>query len=136
MKDGPEGDTVACELKVVEVGTNNDGKPITSCVVVPVEDGVAPQEKKAAKEPASNRTFREAFDEASITHGQMILIRNDGPQVRAVDLAHVQAEFNQRWATGELNLKKRADAQRNTFKRAKDRLSLEYPTWVQGVWKA
>jgi hypothetical protein len=35
MKDGPEGDVVASRLEPVRVGTDSDGEPITSCVVVP-----------------------------------------------------------------------------------------------------
>jgi hypothetical protein len=37
MKDGPEGATVVSHLEAVEVGNDEDGEPITSCVVVPVE---------------------------------------------------------------------------------------------------
>ena len=36
MKDGEsEGDTIASRLEVVEVGTDEDGEAITSCIVVP-----------------------------------------------------------------------------------------------------
>jgi hypothetical protein len=41
MKDGPEGDIIANRLEVVEVGTDEDGDPISSCVVVPVEGQAA-----------------------------------------------------------------------------------------------
>ncbi len=41
MKDGPEGDTVVSRLEAVEVGIDQDGDPITSCVVVPVDGGLA-----------------------------------------------------------------------------------------------
>jgi hypothetical protein len=34
MKDGPEGDVIASRLEVVEVGVDQHGKPVTSCVVV------------------------------------------------------------------------------------------------------
>jgi hypothetical protein len=37
MKDGPEGDTLASCLTPVEVGTDQDGDSITSCIVEPVE---------------------------------------------------------------------------------------------------
>jgi hypothetical protein len=37
MKDGVEGDTIASRLKAVEVGVDDDGEPITSCVVVDTE---------------------------------------------------------------------------------------------------
>jgi AAA domain len=36
MKDGPEGDTLLSRLQVVTVGVDDDGDPITSCVVVPI----------------------------------------------------------------------------------------------------
>ncbi len=41
MKDGPEGDTFTSRLESVEVGTDEDGDPITSCVIVPAEGGEA-----------------------------------------------------------------------------------------------
>jgi AAA domain len=37
MKDGPEGEVIASRLERVELGTDEDGDPITSCVVVPAE---------------------------------------------------------------------------------------------------
>ena len=37
MKDGPEGDEINSKLEPVEVGTDDDGDLITSCVVVEAE---------------------------------------------------------------------------------------------------
>jgi hypothetical protein len=37
MKDGPTGDTIVSRLESVEVGIDEDGDPITSCVVLPSE---------------------------------------------------------------------------------------------------
>jgi hypothetical protein len=37
MKDGPEGDTIVSRLEPVDVGTDQDGDKITSCVVVPAD---------------------------------------------------------------------------------------------------
>ena len=39
MKDGPEDDVIASTLESVEVGTDDYGDPITSCVVVPADPG-------------------------------------------------------------------------------------------------
>jgi AAA domain len=36
MKDGPEGATFTSSLQVVEVGTDQTGKPITSCAIAPI----------------------------------------------------------------------------------------------------
>ena len=38
MKDGAEGDAIVSRLETVEVGRDEDGDPITSCVVLPTED--------------------------------------------------------------------------------------------------
>jgi AAA domain len=37
MKDGPEGDTIVSRLEKVDLGMDDDGEAITSCVVVPAE---------------------------------------------------------------------------------------------------
>jgi AAA domain len=37
MKDGAEGEVLVNKLEVVEVGTDADGEPITSCVVLPAD---------------------------------------------------------------------------------------------------
>lgn len=46
MKDGPEGASFASQLEVVEVGTDDAGKPITSCAIVPVD--AAPASAKSS----------------------------------------------------------------------------------------
>jgi len=46
MKDGPEGDIIASRLERVEIGTDIDGDPITSCVVRPI-DTPPPTTRKA-----------------------------------------------------------------------------------------
>ena len=45
MKDGPEGDRIVCRLEVVEVGLDEDGDPVTSCVIVPTEAAAKPEKK-------------------------------------------------------------------------------------------
>ncbi len=39
MKDGPEGDELFFRLEPAEVGTDEEGEPITSCIVVEAEKG-------------------------------------------------------------------------------------------------
>jgi hypothetical protein len=41
MKDGPEGETIVSRLEPIEVGTDQDGDPVTSCVVEPVDGAAA-----------------------------------------------------------------------------------------------
>ena len=64
MKDGPEGDVVASRLDAVEVGTDDDGHPITSCVVVPVDDFLVTTASKAPRLTKAAQTALRALVEA------------------------------------------------------------------------
>jgi hypothetical protein len=64
MKDGPEGDVLTCRLDRVDVGTDPDGDPITSCIVVPVEDATprpAARVKLTNRERLAMRSLAEAL---------------------------------------------------------------------------
>ncbi len=68
MKDGAEGDTLASTLRVVELGEDEDGEPITSCVVEPAEPGATQRTAKAKGLTAAAKvalgTLRKALAEA------------------------------------------------------------------------
>jgi hypothetical protein len=93
----------------------------TASVMAQAEDQAAAHaaapKTKTRKETKVIRTFRDAFTEALDTDGTPIQVRGDGPEVRAVDVQKVRAEFERRYATGEADPKKRADASRKAFKR-------------------
>jgi hypothetical protein len=136
LKDGQEGDTIVSELEAITVGTEHDGEAITSCVVRPVETELrlgppSIGKKKGRGESKSLRTFRDAFIEALDTSGKFIHVRSDGPQVRAVNVNDVKWQFNRRWATGEGEPEKRAEAQRKAFDRLLKSLPPEFTTCVQ-----
>ena len=57
MKDGQEGDYLVSSLEVVEIGLDEDGEPISSCVIVPVE-GMAPTRKKPKLAPVPRAGLR------------------------------------------------------------------------------
>ena len=61
MKDGPEGDMIASRLERVDLGSDEDGDPITSCIIVPVETS----ETKAAEGPRLTKNQQTMF---SILH--------------------------------------------------------------------
>jgi hypothetical protein len=131
---------IASKLEQVTVGTDEDGDPITACVVVPVQDGATPAAvPKSRKETKVVRTFREAFTEALDTDGNTIQVRGDGPTVRAVDVQAVRLEFERRYATGEADPKKRSEASRKAFKRTMAELPAQFATEAQEgrelVWK-
>lgn len=62
MKDGPEGDVIASRLEIVEVGLDQHGKPITSCVVVEADS--LPEQQSEAKLSLNQQTFFAILHEA------------------------------------------------------------------------
>jgi hypothetical protein len=62
MKDGAEGATFTSSLQVIEVGTDNAGKVMTSCAVVPIE-GVATPRARTPKLPATTKLALELLRE-------------------------------------------------------------------------
>jgi len=139
-KDGPEGATIASRLEQVELGRDDDGDPVTACVVVPVEDGATPvAASKSRKETKVVRTFREAFAEALDDGGEAIQVRGTGPTVKAVDVQAGRREFERRHATGEADGKKRAEASRKAFKRTMAELPAQFATETREgrelIWK-
>ncbi len=119
MKDGAEGEQVASRLEAIEVGTDETGKSITSCVVVKVEAS-AIRETKTAKLSRSARALRDAIVEALDAHGADTVIC--GNTVRAVALGHVRDEFGRRYVTAEPDPAKAANAKSKAFRRSLDRL--------------
>jgi hypothetical protein len=108
---------------------------------MPFEGDVAPVAARG-REPTTHREFRDAFNEAMLNFGQIIRVRGDGPQVKAVAASYIRHEFRQRHATGETDPKKRYEASRKAFNRALNdpKLWKEYPRWASGaddwVWQA
>jgi hypothetical protein len=79
MKDGPEGDVVASRLEAVEVGTDDDGHPITSCVVVPVDGSVVTTTSKASRLTKAAQTALRALVEAVTECGDIPPASNHMP---------------------------------------------------------
>jgi hypothetical protein len=103
MRDGPEGERIVSRLKPVEVGTDQEGDPITSCIVVPADADDAP----ATSAPVSSAKVKlalEALDAAA------------GPDGWA-EPATWRDEMRER---GVIN--RNAANPRNAFKRVKDKL--------------
>ena len=62
LKDGLEGDAIYSALERVELGTDDDGDPITTCVVVPVE-GAPPKASPDRKLSDRQRLAVDALEE-------------------------------------------------------------------------
>jgi AAA domain len=133
-KDLPEGAVIGSQLEVVEIGVDQDEDPITSCHVVP--SAVAEVSVSETKETDTIRIFRAAFTEAVDSFGEMVRVRGDGPQVRAVEVSKVREEFERRYLTGEGDPKKRKEAARKAFGRAIKKLPPKFAnaTWNDQEW--
>jgi AAA domain len=132
MKDGEEGDKVACRFEVVEVATDSNGQPITSCVMVPADDVPAAALAKPARMPKTAQTALKALKEAIAECGEAAPASNHIP-------ADVKVTTIERWriyaykcgiSAGEDRAKQKA------FKSAFDHLngSGEVAVWDNHVW--
>jgi hypothetical protein len=114
MKDGPHGDVVASRLDVEDVGVDEDGDTITSCVVLPQEN--MPTPTKASGWSRGLTVFREAATEALLEHGRDHRVAGDGPVVKACSVAEVRDVHKRLYVhNGEGD---RSEAERKAWSRA------------------
>jgi len=92
MRDGAEGTQIVVKSKVLEVGDDANGRPLTSLVVERYDEsanvGVGPRRDW----PPSLKVFRAALVEALLGFGFDFKIE-DGSTVKAVDLNKVRSVF-------------------------------------------
>lgn len=81
MKDGAEGDCIVSRLEQIEVGEDEDGEPITSCVVMPTDMGDI---RSNIKLPPSAKLALDALNEAIIESGEVVSGGNIPPKTRTV----------------------------------------------------
>ena len=87
MKDGTEGDSIASRLESVEIGTDEDGEPITSCVVVESEANCAKAPKRGKSLSKSAQIALKALQLAVTKAGEQPSASNYiPPNVRTVSL--------------------------------------------------
>jgi hypothetical protein len=83
MKDGPEGAVISSGLEVVELGLDDNGKIITSCVIAPDEaagEDTQPQQRaKDNKLPAAQKRALQLLTDAVNTAGEIPLASNHIP---------------------------------------------------------
>ena len=119
MKDGPDGSIIASRLQWVELGTDDDGDPISSCVIEPVEGAAKPQRVKV-KLADNHQLALDALDDAITDAGTRPPASNHIPQgghIRCVPLDLWRKYFYARFS-GE------GDTPKKTFQRAWKRLQV------------
>jgi AAA domain len=107
MKDGPEGASFTSALKVIEVGTDDHGKPITSCAIVPVEGGAPP--KRAAKLNAAARLALDQLNETIAEAGEPAPASNHiPPDVRVCSAVLWRENFYKTYPSDKPDTKQKA----------------------------
>ena len=115
MRDGPEDTQVASAVEVIEVGQDQNGKVLTSLVVVPSEADPAGARKDW---PRALRVLDSAF-KASLASAGVDFQPDPGTlPVRAVGQAKVRSRFYVTYAEAEEDPKKRQAKVQKAFVRA------------------
>jgi hypothetical protein len=145
MKDGEDGLKWQFALKVVTIGLDEDNEPVTTCIVdlqsEPAKRTETAKKKAAGRQPPrSQREFEAAFNEALKAHGHDYRDAS-GATVCAVLVEQVRRYFAKRWASDEIDERKRQQKVSATFNRALGSLPPSYRTQAEAngahdrVWK-
>jgi hypothetical protein len=119
QKDGAAGETFAFNLEVVDLGLDEDGEPITSCVVVPSAATPTRKTAKAPRLPPAARLACEALRKAIAEGGQPAPASNYIP----ANVMGADVELWRRYAYQQSISKGDSDsAKRNAFRRSVETL--------------
>jgi len=155
FKDADEDIAWDFTLKQIEVGRSKKrGKPVTTCIADVINEPAKAENAKASGKPKkisrAQRTFDEAFNEATIASGggETHYVGGDRrTQVKAVGVDQVRAEFSRRWSVspdedeGDARgrKRKRDKAISEAFRRILKELPPHYCTEEKGgveyIWK-
>lgn len=134
QKDGETGLSFQFNLHRVEIGNDDDGDAVTTCIVekldTPALQSASANQKEVGKPRVSRsqREFDAAFNEALLASGEDYRIDGDGPMVRAVYVHQIRQHFAKRWATDEQDKKARAKKTGNVFRATLKALPPKYHT--------
>jgi hypothetical protein len=109
MRDGPEDTAVTSQVQTIEVGEDENGKTLTSLVVVP---GETPVDAKRGWSK-SLKLFREALNEVLLGSEQTVLI--NGAPIRAVNRESVRAEFYRIYPAKGETVRQQQDNRKHRF---------------------
>jgi hypothetical protein len=115
MRDGPEDTQVVSAVEVIEVGQDQNGKILTSLVVVPSDADAADGHSGW---PRGLRVFYAALKSALTAKGEMFQPDPGTLPVRAVSQGEVRERFYKTYAEAEEDDKKRQYKLRKAFIRA------------------
>ena len=132
MKDGAQGDTIASTLEVVDVGIDEDGEPITSCIIRSAE---TPDAKTRRKVTGQNKIALDQLTKALIDGGEPAPASNHMPPgIRVVR----ESLWRRYCYDGQITETDTAEAKQKAFVRAAKRLQVDglIGKWGEWVWIA
>jgi hypothetical protein len=131
QRDGADGDTFSFKLHPVELDQDEDGEPITTCVVLPVQDESPVRSNKRTKPLSAEAQSAVGFLSDTITDLGQPLGRPGMPSLKAVTLEQWRDRLKQR------GLYDSDDKGRQEFRRMKKRLISEKQIAIDGdlVWR-
>jgi hypothetical protein len=125
MKDGPAGASFTSRLVTVDLGKDDDGEPITSCVIEPAEAGTSTPPKKLS--PAAKLALRE-LSELLADDNHRRFVQSEERIPRNVPVVSKDA-----WRENFYNASAgKRDTLKHGFNRASQQLQL---AGIVGVWK-
>jgi hypothetical protein len=122
LRSGATGAETKFTLRTVDMGVDEDGEPVTTCVVEwsPVTVAPAPQAARGKGWTKSTTLFRVALVTMLKQHGMVHCPLQDGAIVFAVELDKVREEFNKRYPLEAGDREKQMNKRRQAFKRARE----------------
>lgn len=105
VKDGQDGIKRHFRRKVVELGTDPDGDPVTSCIIVPDPEADSEAKAKTANISRTNQDRFRAFRQAAMEHGTL----DDDGEFVGLEKEDWRSHFY------EYSLAKNQDAKRRAF---------------------
>jgi hypothetical protein len=114
MKDGPQDTETASRLEVVDLGLDEYGDPITSCVIEPVEGVIKPNSKRK-RLTASQQRALDLLGDVINTAGQIpATCDHIPPNTRCVP----ESLWRENCYAGQIAQSDKQDAKQKAFKRA------------------
>ncbi len=115
-RDGESGAAYGFKLRVIELGEDSDGDPVTTCVVEPTE---ATTTAKAKPLPGAAQAALTALREVIMDHGQTMTETSTTPAgVQAVNIDRWRNQFRVRYGSDDV----KGDTMKKAFQRSRELL--------------
>jgi AAA domain len=127
LRGGATGAETAFRLRTIDMGVDEDGDPITTCVIEWSRVTVAapPEAAKGKNWPRSTIRFRAALVTTLTLHATEQRPDSGGATVFAVELDQLRAEFDRRYPIDGHNREKQLASRRQAFKRSMNTAELK-----------